>query len=114
MRHRAGDTTPGGLDAGAPTVIPPVRITRDLPLWAILTVIAGIVGQGVALYYGQQSLGQNVQQQSARTAELSVEVRALSASITRSDLDRAATKFAVDDLARRVGELERAARSVRP
>lgn len=98
MARQDRDTAPGALDHHVP-----LKVTREIPLWGVLTVIAALGAQAVALYYGQQRLVEKM-------GEVSAEVRALAASSRQADADRVATRMQIDELARRVAELERRAR----
>ena len=102
MRTRHDDeSNPMPLDSARPPA--PLKITREIPLWGILSVVGALGAQAVALYYGQQAL-------TAKMAEVSAEVRALSAAGRQADVDRVQARYQLDDLARRVNELERRAK----
>lgn len=94
--RREDETAPGALGPHDP----PLKVTREIPLWGVLSVVGALGAQAVALYYGQQALVQKM-------SEVTAEVRALSAASRQADVDRVQARYQLDDLARRVGELER-------
>jgi hypothetical protein len=99
MPHRADDdTSPSPFDRTSSTHS--LKIVREVPLWGMLGVIAGIGGLGVSMYYGQQSQASNI-------AALTIEVRALTKASQQADIDRVSTKYEFEALKARVGDIER-------
>lgn len=77
----------------------PLRVSKEIPLWGIVTVLAALGGQAVALYYGQQGLTKEVTQ-------LTGEVRELRVSAQRYELERERARLATESLERRLGDIE--------
>lgn len=97
MAPRADDSSPVPLDAHASVTA--VKFTREVPLWGVISVIAGLGAQAVALYYGQQRLAE-------RMSEVVVEVKALSASNQVAAVERERVRLMLDDMGRRLAEVE--------
>lgn len=89
MHVRAGDTSQGNE----------VKITREIPLWGILSVVGTLAAQGVSTYYGQQRLAETVER-------LGGEVRALTTSVNDLGRAQAGQQFQIIELQRRVDTLE--------
>lgn len=66
MQHRADDAVP-------------IKVTRDIPLPWLITVVAGIVIQAVLTWQGQQDQGKLIER-------LTVEVREMRALLGRGDV----------------------------
>ena len=60
--HRAGD--------------PPLKVTREIPLPWLISIVAGLAFQGVTVWLGQQSQGQAIRDMSTELRELRTEARA--------------------------------------
>lgn len=89
MRHRRSDDAMGN----------PIRVTREIPLWGILTVIGALGAQGVSAYYGQARLVENV-------AGLTTEVRALATEVNSLTRTQTGFQFQLEDMRRRLEALE--------
>lgn len=76
-----------------------LKITREIPLWGILSVVTALGGQAVSTYYGQQKLTEHVEQ-------MRVEVRALTTQIGDMRADQRGLQVQLEGLERRVGVLE--------
>ncbi len=97
---------------------PFVQIDRKIPLWGILGVVGTIAIHGTTLWFSNQTLAQKV-------VDLAAEVRALTAANHQAAIDRNAVLFKIeslnsiadgstkrmDDLSRRISDLEQARRS---
>lgn len=81
-----------------------VKVTREIPLWGILTVVGGFVVNGVTMYYGQQELAKNVDR-------LSTDVRTLTIHINDMRADQRGLQVQIEGLERRVTALETLSRS---
>lgn len=92
MSHRQGD--------------PPVKITREIPLWGLILAVVGIVGQAITLYYGQNRQGELIAQQNDLIRDLTVKVAALSESIQKVNLKNVEFEYKISDLDRRVTVIE--------
>lgn len=101
MTMRETDRTP--LD-GAPQQ--PIRITREIPLWGIVTGLLALTGQGIALYYGQQSQAQEMARQGAKQAEMAVDIRGIASDIQKSSLETAKLTYEVAGIQQRLAVLE--------
>ncbi len=104
MRVRETDTQPASL--GRDTVAA-VKITREIPLWGILSVVAILGGQAVSTYYGQQQLTEKV-------TLLTTEVRTLSHDLNRAANAQTGFQYQLEDLRRRVESVEDAVKAKRP
>lgn len=103
MRVRETDTQPASL--GRDTVAA-VKITREIPLWGILSVVAILGGQAVSTYYGQQQLTEKV-------TLLTTEVRTLSHDLNRAANAQTGFQYQLEDLRRRVESVEDAVKAKR-
>lgn len=90
MNVRAADATQKGQI---------VKITREIPLWGILSVVGVLAGQAISTYYGQQRLAENVE-------KLGVEVRALTAEVNKLNLTQVGMQVQISDLQRRMQIVE--------
>lgn len=83
-----------------------VRVTRDVPLWSIISALVVVGVQAAALYYGQVRQTELLNTQSSTIKELTAQVQQLSVDITKSNLKAVEYDFRIGDLSRRVQQLE--------
>lgn len=101
MSHNP-DSGPGALDG----ILPRVRVTREIPLWGILTVIAGLAAQAVALYYGLQRQGEEQARQGQRQVEMAADVRSIASDIQKSALKTVEMSFLIQNIEQRLRIVE--------
>ena len=100
MAHRQSDF--GGLEGVASSI----TIDRKIPLWGILTVCGAILGQGALLWKGQELQAAQLTVQAERIKELTLEVKAMSASLASKDGKDITQDLQIESLSRRVTALE--------
>lgn len=76
-----------------------VKVTKEIPLWALITCIGAFAGQGVAVYYGQVRQGEKI-------TEMTTELRAVVSKLNDNAVKAATVEYQVNDLQRRVTALE--------
>lgn len=103
MRVRESDTQPGDLTRAS---IAAVKITREIPLWGILSVVAMLGGQAVSTYYGQAQLTEKV-------ILLTTEVRTMNQELNRATNAQTGFEYKLEDLRRRLEAVEDALRPPR-
>ncbi len=101
MSLRSSDTGPGALDSHGS-----VKITREIPLWGILSVLGALAAQAVGLYYSNQSLAKAVEQQSMQLTAVAGDVRAINAEINRGNIRSVEFTMNMEDVKRRLQALE--------
>lgn len=84
----------------------PVHITREIPLWGILTVLGAFAGQAVALYYSNAGLAKSFDEQNAKLTSVAADVRAINAELNQNNVRNAQSGYRLDDLTRRVTAIE--------
>lgn len=87
-------------DSGKTHLRADLKVTREIPMWGILSVVAALGAQAVSLYYGQQTLLEKV-------TALTVEVKELRVAAQRYELDRERVTTVQADILRRLAEVER-------
>lgn len=97
LRQNDLDTKPGALRM--PDQQPPVKITREIPLWGILTVVGGLLAQSVHMYYSNMHQGQKLD-------EVVTEFRAMTVEMHRSNVRYGQMEYQISDLQRRIAALE--------
>lgn len=75
------DTAPGQL--GDPNR---VRVTRELPLAWILTLVGSIAAQAILLWAGQREQGQQLMQLTDSVRTMSADVKPVSIKVTEHDV----------------------------
>lgn len=75
-------------------------ISRTIPLWGILSVLATGLGIVVGMFYGLQST-------SATLIEVRADLKALTIIVTTKDRDIAVMQMRVDEIGRRIIDIER-------
>lgn len=103
MRVRESDTSPMGL---ASSSVAAVKITREIPLWGILSVVAMLGGQAVSTYYGQAQLTEKV-------ILLTNEVRTMNQELNRATNAQTGFEYKLEDMRRRIEAVEDALRPPR-
>jgi predicted RND superfamily exporter protein len=93
QHHRADDVTP-------------VKITREIPLWGLVSAIGLFAAQAVALYYGQIALTKTQTEQTESIKQLTAEVKSLSNSIQANNVKDVEHDLKLNDLERRVSKNE--------
>lgn len=101
MTIRLDETKPGDL-AGGTTV----KITREIPLWGIISVLGAFAAQAVGLYYNNVGMAKSLEQQGLQLGAMAADMRGLNAEINRNNVRNAEVGFMVDDLKRRITMLE--------
>jgi hypothetical protein len=84
----------------------PVHITREIPLWGIITVLGAFAGQAVALYYSNAGLAKSFEEQNTKLTSVAADVRAINAELNQNNLRNAQSGYRLDDLTRRVTAIE--------
>jgi hypothetical protein len=102
MTMRETDRVP--LDGAAST--PPIRITREIPLWGLVSMLLALGGQAIALYYSQQEQARELARQGARQAEMAADLRSIATDIQKGSLDTAKLNFTVESMQQRLAILE--------
>lgn len=78
---------------------PPIKITREIPLWGVLGVVATIIGQAAVVWFTQKEQG-------AQLVQVISELRQVTDSIRQSDVRNERHELKIEDLQRRVQALE--------
>lgn len=84
-----------------------VTVDRKIPLWGILCVCGGLIGQGVLLWAGSREQAIESRYMAARIADLTLEVKALGTQIVDKNSKDLSQDGELKDLSRRVEALER-------
>jgi hypothetical protein len=84
----------------------PIKVTREIPLWGILTVIGAIAGQGILLWAGQREQSINLGTIGEQIKAQSVEIQRLSVAVGSKDLKDVEHDIKLDDLQRRLNKIE--------
>jgi len=89
---------------------PVIKITREIPMPWILTVLAAVAVQAAGLVFGMRSISEKQTEQSAKQAEIGTEVKSINDKLNRADVAGAKAesevKFKLEDLSRRVTVIE--------
>ncbi len=88
--------------------VPRLKITREVPMWGILTVLGSLACQAIALYYGQQSMAAEMSRLSSTLAEIKLDQKALAAELRRNAESTTELKYQQAGLEQRVRLLESA------
>jgi hypothetical protein len=102
--QRDPDTAPAPLDSA----LGRIRVTREIPLWGIITVLGALGVQAVALYYGQQRLVEELGRQGQRQTEMASDVRSVAGEMQKGSVETMKLTFTVNNLEQRVRTLENA------
>jgi hypothetical protein len=94
MNTRQTDPAPSGM-----------KITREIPLWGIITVVGSLVAQGVSTHFGQIRLVENMERLSVQVEKMASEVNGLSRTQVGLELQ-------MQELRRRVELMETQQRSM--
>lgn len=91
-----------------------IRISRTVPVWAVITGLCFLVAQAVALQLGQSSQGEKIlnlssslREQTQTIKDLDAKVSNLSVDLTKANLKGVEYDFRLNDLDRRINTLER-------
>lgn len=84
----------------------PIKVTREIPLWALVSALGAFAMQAVALYYGQIDLAKTQAAQTESIRNLTNEVRTLSAAIGAKDMKDLEHDYKIRDLDGRVTKTE--------
>ncbi len=96
------DTGPAPLDG----ILPRIRVTREIPLWGILTVLGALAVQAIALYYGLQRQVEEQARQGQRMVEIAADVRSIGNEIQKNNMKTLELSFGLAGLEQRVRLLE--------
>ena len=66
--------------------LPRLRVTREIPLWGIVSVLAAFSAQAIGLYYGQQRQVEEQVRQGLRQSEIAADVRAIAKEMQQNSL----------------------------
>lgn len=100
MHHRADD-------------IAPIRITREIPLWGILSFLAMLALNALSMYYGQIEQGKEIRNGNEAIKALSQKVEVLSTAISSKDTKDVEHDFLIADTRRRLDAIETEMRATR-
>lgn len=84
----------------------PMRISREIPLPWLIAMVAGIVGQAGALYYGQQEHARLLATLADGNREAKVEIKAVGQSVSTVNLSLVKHEMLIDDMRQRMGSVE--------
>jgi len=83
-RHRQGDeSAPGALDDRRR---PAIKVTREIPLVWILTVVGSIAGQSVMLWSAQREQGQQLHQLTESVRGMTADVKPVTIKVTEHEV----------------------------
>lgn len=85
-----------------------MTIDRKIPLWGVVLIVAGFVGQGVLVWDGQNLQAAEIRHQSETITKLSDQVKAMSSQLVAKDAVDIKQDFRIDELERRVLTIETA------
>jgi hypothetical protein len=85
---------------------PPIKITREIPLPWVLSVVAAIVAQGAVVWFTQKSQGELITQQSESIKALAVELRAVTNDLNTGRVKDLEHDLKLADHERRLGTVE--------
>lgn len=97
------ETDHASLDGASPA---PIRITREVPIWGVITALVALGAQAVAMYYGQQEQQRELTRQGVRQAEMAADIRSIATEAQRGNVEMAKLGYAVESLSQRVAVLE--------
>lgn len=83
-----------------------VKITREIPLWGIVSVLGAFAAQAIGLYYSNQGLAKAFDQQGTQLTAVASDVRAINTEINRGNLRSVEVTMGMEDIKRRVQLLE--------
>lgn len=106
------DTGAMPLSGGRPPHSP-VKITREIPLWGILTVIGAFAAQAIGLYYSNLRLADAFSRQGQQLDSVAADVRAITSELNRGNVRGAQIEFQIGDLQRRITAIEAMAQQPR-
>lgn len=86
--------------------LPRLRVTREVPLWGILSLLGVVAGWGVSSYYGQVEQAKELTRQGVRQIEMVSDLRAIGTRIQESTLKTVELSFQVSNLEQRIRTLE--------
>lgn len=84
----------------------PVKITRELPLWGILTAIFTLVSGAVSLYFQQKQVFENQLIQTETIKELSKKIDNITVDLARKDGAASQFDYRITNNERRLNSLE--------
>lgn len=88
----------------------PFRITREIPLWGIVSVLGTLAIQAVMIWAGQREHGHALTEMAARLAEQTKQIQVLSARVEDKNLKDTEHDLKIADHERRLSTLERGPR----
>jgi hypothetical protein len=83
-----------------------VRITREVPLWSIITAGVALTASAVALQLTQLQILEKVREQGETIRTLSVQVLQLSSDLTKANSKAEIADLRINDLDRRLRNIE--------
>lgn len=86
--------------------LPRLRVTREVPLWGILSMLAVIASWGISSYYAQLRQGEELIRQGARQVEMVIDLRNIGTKIQESMLKTVELSVQVSHLEQRIRALE--------
>jgi len=84
----------------------PVRITKEIPLWGIITLLGALAAQAVALYYGQLEQAREMRRWGERQAEMASDIKSIAGEGQKAGRDMQEFGFQLRVLQDRVRALE--------
>lgn len=97
------DTGPASLESFGR-----IRVTREIPLWGIITILGALAAQAVALYYGLQRQVEEQTRQGIRQSEMAADLRSIAGEMQKGSVETMKLGFTVSNLESRVRALENA------
>lgn len=94
------ETKPGELFAMHRSSDPPIKVTREIPLWGILSVAAAICGQAAIVWFTQKEQGRLLNEAIGQIQQMRAEMSSLT-------LKNVEYRYEISDLQRRVSNLEK-------
>lgn len=83
-----------------------VRVTREIPLWGLLTVLGGLACQAVLIWAGQREQQLAITQLTAQVAQSAEQLGRMSGALGSQNVKNAEHDWALRDLDRRLQALE--------
>jgi flagellar basal body-associated protein FliL len=103
----AAKPTSEGHDVNTRASDPPIKITREIPLYWVLSVVAAIVGQGALVWFTQKSQGDLIAQQNESIKQLTAELRAVTTDLNTGRVKDLEHDLKIADHERRLATLEK-------
>lgn len=88
-----------------------VRIIREIPLWGVVTLIAGVIsfggGQAISQFYGQREQEASLARMSRLLETMAKQLEMIQAEIKNKDIKDVQHDMSITDLYRRVDVIDR-------